>query len=89
MKGKAKGTRLGISRSRRAEKSDLQAQTKAGAAGTPMASVEVTPEERHQLIAVTAYFLSERRGFSPGLELQDWLEAETRIDSNLGGRQVR
>jgi hypothetical protein len=30
-------------------------------------------------VAVAAYFLAEERGFAPGHELDDWLEAERRI----------
>jgi hypothetical protein len=30
----------------------------------------------HDLIAEAAYYKAARRGFAPGLELQDWLEAE-------------
>ena len=44
----------------------------------------VTAEERHHLIAEKAYFRAERRGFAPGAELQDWLEAETEIETMRG-----
>ena len=29
-----------------------------------------------EIIAVSAYFRAERRGFAPGSELDDWLDAE-------------
>ena len=32
-------------------------------------------------IATAAYYRAERRGFSPGRELEDWLEAEREISS--------
>ena len=32
--------------------------------------------EHHSVVAVAAYYLAERRGFSPGHEIQDWLAAE-------------
>lgn len=32
--------------------------------------------ERHQAIAVRAYFRAQTRGFEPGHELDDWLAAE-------------
>ena len=48
-------------------------------------SIGVTTEERHQLIAVAAYYRAERRGFGPGAELQDWLEAEVEVDKELKG----
>jgi len=30
---------------------------------------------------VQAYYLAEKRGFTPGAELHDWLAAEARIDA--------
>ncbi len=40
-------------------------------------------EERRRRIAQAAYFKSEHRGFAPGMELEDWLEAESEIDDAL------
>jgi len=36
--------------------------------------------DRNEMIAEAAYFKAEKRNFAPGLELQDWLEAEREID---------
>jgi len=36
-----------------------------------------------KLISEAAYFLAERRGFTPGCELSDWLRAETEIEGLL------
>ncbi len=38
-------------------------------------------EDRQRLIAETAYFRAEQRGFAPGQELEDWLAAEIEIDT--------
>jgi hypothetical protein len=35
------------------------------------------------MIAEAAYYLAERRGFTPGGELQDWLDAEAQIETSL------
>lgn len=35
---------------------------------------------RHARISLTAYLRSEARGFEPGRELEDWLEAEREVD---------
>jgi len=40
-----------------------------------------SPEEREYLISEAAYYRAERRGFAPGNEIEDWLQAETEIDS--------
>ena len=37
-------------------------------------------EERHRMIAEAAYFRAERRGFVPGNELEDWLQAEADVE---------
>jgi hypothetical protein len=44
-----------------------------------------TPVDRHACIAENAYEIAERRGFAPGHELDDWLEAESLVDARLYG----
>ena len=39
------------------------------------------PDEREYMIAEAAYYRAERRGFAAGNEMEDWLQAETEIDS--------
>ena len=34
------------------------------------------PARRHAMIAEAAYYHAQRRGFAPGHELDDWLQAE-------------
>lgn len=38
-------------------------------------------DERRQRIAEAAYYKAERRGFAPGGEEEDWLEAEHEVDA--------
>jgi hypothetical protein len=38
---------------------------------------------RGRLIAEAAYYRAERRGFAPGHEVEDWLDAEREIDAQL------
>jgi hypothetical protein len=45
--------------------------------------IEVSDEERHEMIAVAAYYLAERRGFVPGGECGDWYEAAAAVDGML------
>lgn len=50
------------------------------------------PDEREGMIADAAYYRAERRGFAPGNEMEDWLQAETEIDSLIqsgGSRSAR
>lgn len=39
--------------------------------------------ERERLIAEAAYFRAQARGFVPGRELEDWLQAEAEVDRRL------
>jgi hypothetical protein len=36
---------------------------------------------RHAMVAVAAYHRAERRGFAPGHELDDWLNAELEVEA--------
>lgn len=42
---------------------------------------------REQMIAEAAYFRAQERGFAPGNEMSDWLQAEADVEGLLGGRQ--
>jgi hypothetical protein len=42
----------------------------------------VDPEAKWLMIAEAAYYRAEERGFEPGHELEDWLEAEARIEGS-------
>jgi len=41
-------------------------------------------QERQMLVARAAYFRAEKRGFAPGGELQDWIEAEAEVLRLIG-----
>ena len=43
----------------------------------------VGPKDRYHSIAEAAYLRAQHRGFLPGCELQDWLEAEAEVDELL------
>jgi hypothetical protein len=42
-------------------------------------------EDRAASISKLAYRNAERRGFTPGHELEDWLAAENEVDQRLAG----
>ena len=42
-----------------------------------------TPEDRHRMIAETAYFMAHERGFKGGDPVSDWIEAERLVDRQL------
>lgn len=41
----------------------------------------LTPAERHRRISDLAYKRAEQRGFAPGNETEDWLDAEREVDA--------
>jgi hypothetical protein len=42
-------------------------------------------DERCRLIAEAAYYRAQARGFGPGHEIEDWLQAEAEFDRMLRG----
>ena len=48
--------------------------------------VEAMKEQTRLMIEEAAYFLAQKRGFAPGFELQDWLQAEAQIDKAKSGK---
>jgi len=57
---------------------------KATKESKPQIKSDMAMTNRHEWIATYAYFLSEARGFRPGLELEDWLEAECAYEEQVG-----
>lgn len=56
------------------------APTEPRTSATPPAPTRIQVE-RVQQIAIAAYYLAEKRNFTPGSELEDWLCAERQIDA--------
>ena len=50
---------------------------------TTTSPVNISSEERWRMIAVAAYHRAEKRGFDPGHEIEDWLQAEKEISAVL------
>lgn len=46
-------------------------------------AITVSEEARRAMIAQAAYLRAERRGFTPGNELEDWMAAEAEVDALL------
>ena len=44
----------------------------------------IDTETRHRMISEAAYQLYVQRGYLEGFELEDWLQAEAEVDSQLG-----
>lgn len=61
-------------------------QRSSGARDDPQFIMAANPpgdaDDRINAIAIAAYFKAEARGFMPGKELDDWLEAEANFKSH-------
>jgi hypothetical protein len=47
-----------------------------------------TLAQRHEMIAIAAYYLAEARGFAPGAADADWLRAERTIEALIAERRL-
>lgn len=47
--------------------------------------VVVSNKSRQEMVAEAAYFLAEKRGFAPGDEHRDWIEAERMVRKLISG----
>ena len=68
---------------RRASKAapvDARVPPTAPAGAMPDGPIFMETEQRRAMIAEAAYFRSERRGFEPGHELEDWVAAESDVE---------
>jgi hypothetical protein len=76
-------------KSQTAAKPAAKPQTKPQATFTGNAQAEVSPEELRKLILEAAYFRAKQRGFTPGYELEDWIQAEAEVMNRIGSRSHR
>lgn len=54
------------------------------ASDRPLSSSDSDDCPREQMIAEAAYFRAQQRGFEPGSEMSDWLQAEADVEAMLG-----
>jgi DUF2934 family protein len=48
------------------------------------ARADVSADELRKLISEAAYYRAKQRGFSPGHELEDWIQAEAEVMRRVG-----
>ena len=57
----------------------------AAAAGFgTQARADLSPEGLRKLIAEAAYYRAKQRGFAPGYEVEDWVQAEAEVKKLIG-----
>ena len=47
---------------------------------------DISPEELRKLISEAAYYRAKQRGFEPGHELEDWIQAEEEVMRRVAPR---
>lgn len=55
----------------------------------PIEEPAVPENELRQMISEAAYYLAEKRGFAPGLESDDWRQAEQEVLARVRESQSR
>jgi|GEM_PF-2214437 hypothetical protein len=71
------------------EDSSTRARDRSGYSGASLVDEQIFPEDRELRIAELAYSKAQQRGFEPGHELDDWLEAEREIDATFSHSEHR
>ena len=51
------------------------------------ARAEVSPDELRKLVSEAAYYRAKQRGFTPGHEMEDWIQAEAEVLRRIGAEQ--
>jgi hypothetical protein len=62
------------------------AEERSGAMDTLMRHEQSPPDEMRRQIEEAAYYRAKRRGFEPGHELEDWIQAESEVMGRNGAR---
>ena len=80
----------GRSTEKKAKTSDVAASRATSVNGDTRSSAakraaKLSSEERQRMIEEAAYYRAEQRGFDNGNEVQDWLDAESEINSKFPG----
>jgi hypothetical protein len=67
-------------RIQRPESPESKSDASASGAGITPTTARL-PKQLHERIEQRAYQLAEQRGFAPGQEIEDWLQAEREIEA--------
>jgi len=51
------------------------------------ARAEMSPDELRKLVSEAAYYRAKQRGFTPGHEMEDWIQAEAEVLRRIGAQR--
>ena len=69
-------------------KKKTASKKKAAAKASTKAKV-ITNQERYNMVAEAAYLLSEKQGFEPGRDMDNWLIAELQIEALMKKEKIQ
>lgn len=58
-------------------------QSAKPSAFTDTSRADLSPEELRKLISEAAYYRAKERGFEPGHEMEDWVQAEREVKRRI------
>ena len=61
-----------------------KAPAKAAESFSSHARAEISADELRKLISEAAYYRAKQRGFTPGHEVEDWVQAEAEVMRRIG-----
>jgi hypothetical protein len=63
--------------------------TPSATTSTPLnARAELSREELRKLVSEAAYYRAKQRGFTPGHEVEDWVQAEAEVMRRIGAART-
>jgi len=68
-------------------KPDTRVTSSAASPGAGSVRAQASSEEIRRQIAEAAYMRAKQRGFAPGHELEDWVEAETEVMGRINSAE--
>lgn len=72
----------------KSEETKTKRPDKAATGDLPERPPSFSAEERFEYISTAAYYKASARQFTPGRELEDWLEAAAEFDAKGGTRRA-
>ena len=52
------------------------------------ARADLSPDEVRKLVSEAAYYRAKQRGFTPGHEVEDWVQAEAEVMRRIDGKHT-
>ena len=80
----AKAPRASSTSSRPKSETGLKNEAKTGLSRGNDARVEISRDELRKLVSEAAYYRAKQRGFTPGHEEEDWIQAEAEVLRRIG-----